>query len=245
MKKTLLLAVSLLFSFSIVAFAKTKTKTSLPYKSKSSNYGYALGVNISKQIAHDIKQQHLPLNKTAILKGFKDGLSGKSAITDKQRASLMQALTKQVRESMQAKAKAMAAANKKKGVAFLAKNKKQKGVVTTKSGLQYQIIKKGTGPHPGLTDTVVVDYEGSLLNKQVFDSSYKRHTPATFAVNSVIPGWTEALQKMQRGAKWKLFIPANLAYGVRGAGASIPPNSTLIFTVELKDIKKAPKATKK
>lgn len=116
---------------------------------------------------------------------------------------------------------------------FLAENAKREGVVTTPSGLQYEILQEGTGEKPGPTTRVTVHYEGSLSNGNVFDSSYKRGQPATFGVNQVIAGWTEAMQMMPVGSKWRLFIPSELGYGSRGAGDSIPPNSALIFDVEL------------
>ena len=126
--------------------------------------------------------------------------------------------------------------NKKDGDAFLAANKTKPGVVTLPSGLQYKILTTGTGPKPTATDSVVCNYRGTLIDGTEFDSSYKRGQPATFPVNGVIKGWTEALQLMPVGSKWQLFVPPDLAYGTRGAGNEIPPNSTLIFEVELQSI---------
>jgi FKBP-type peptidyl-prolyl cis-trans isomerase FklB len=138
-------------------------------------------------------------------------------------------------------AAAVAAANKATGDQFLAANKAKDGVVTLPSGLQYKILKEGTGPKPAATDEVVCNYRGTLIDGTEFDSSYKRGTPATFPVDKVIKGWTEALQLMPVGSKWELFVPSNLAYGERGAGQRgadvIAPNSTLIFEVELMSIK--------
>lgn len=124
------------------------------------------------------------------------------------------------------------------GQAFLAKNMSQPGVVTLPDGLQYRVIKPGNGPRPTAADTVTVNYEGKLISGKVFDSSYKRGEPTTFPVNGVIPGWVEALQRMNKGAVWELFIPAALAYGEKGAPPEIGPNEMLIFKVELLDIKK-------
>jgi len=124
------------------------------------------------------------------------------------------------------------------GEAFLAANAKQPGVLTTASGLQYKVLKSGTGASPKATDTVKVDYEGRLIDGTIFDSSIQRGQPATFPVNGVIPGWVEALQLMKVGDKWQLFVPAGLAYGAQSPGPTIPPNSTLIFQVELLDIVK-------
>ena len=123
--------------------------------------------------------------------------------------------------------------NKAAGAAFLAENGKKPGVVTTASGLQYQVITEGTGTSPGATDKVTVHYQGVTIDGKEFDSSYKRGAPITFPLNGVIAGWTEGLQLMKQGGKSKLFIPSNLAYGERGAGRDIGPNSTLIFDVEL------------
>jgi len=124
------------------------------------------------------------------------------------------------------------------GATFLAENAKKEGVITTASGLQYKIIKSGTGESPRLTDTVKVNYQGTLIDGTVFDSSMQHGGPATFPVNGVVPGWTEALQLMKVGDKWQLFIPANLAYGDQSPTAAIPPNSVLIFEVELLGIEK-------
>jgi len=123
--------------------------------------------------------------------------------------------------------------NKKEGEGFLAENKKKEGVVTLPSGLQYKVMKEGTGRTPGENDVVVVNYKGTLIDGTEFDSSYRRGKPENLPVNGVIPGWTEALQLMQVGAKWQLFVPSSLAYGERGAGRDIGPNATLIFEIEL------------
>jgi FKBP-type peptidyl-prolyl cis-trans isomerase FklB len=122
--------------------------------------------------------------------------------------------------------------NKKEGEVFLAGNKKKEGVVTLPSGLQYKVIKNGSGKKPKLTDTVTTNYKGTLIDGTEFDSSFKRKQPASFQVNGVIAGWTEALQRMEEGAKWQLFVPSQLAYGERGAGP-IGPHATLIFEIEL------------
>jgi len=127
----------------------------------------------------------------------------------------------------------LAETNKKSGEVFLVENKKKDGVVNLPSGLQYKIIKAGTGTSPKAADTVTVNYKGTLVDGTEFDSSYKRGEPVTFPVGGVIPGWTEALQKMKVGSKWQLFIPASLGYGEKGAGNVIGPNATLIFEVEL------------
>ena len=135
--------------------------------------------------------------------------------------------------SLQDKLKSMFQSNTEEQEKFLKENTSKEGVITLPSGLQYLILKSGDGEKPGPTTMVTVHYEGSLLNGKVFDSSYKRGKPATFGVHQVIPGWTEALQLMPVGSKWKLFIPSALGYGARGASGSIPPHAALIFEVEL------------
>ena len=139
--------------------------------------------------------------------------------------------------SLQDKLKSMFQATTEEQEKFLQDNGKKEDVVTLPSGLQYLILKNGDGDKPGPTTMVTVHYEGSLVNGKIFDSSYKRGKPATFGVHQVIAGWTEALQLMPVGSKWKLFIPSSLGYGARGAGGSIPPHATLIFEVELLDMR--------
>jgi FKBP-type peptidyl-prolyl cis-trans isomerase FklB len=138
--------------------------------------------------------------------------------------------------AQEAKSKEAGAANRKEGESFLADNKSKDGVKTLPDGLQYKVLTEGNGPKPASTDTVTVNYRGTLINGKEFDSSYKRGQPASFPVTGVIKGWTEALQLMPVGSKWQLFIPPDLAYGDRGAGADIGPGDTLIFEVELLSI---------
>src|SRR6202008_1398185 len=180
---------------------------------------------------------------TILLRGMKDALAGGKLLMseDEARAAVMQ-VQNEVRQKQAEKAKEAGAANKKEGDEFLAANKAKEGVVTLPSGLQYKILTTGTGPKPAATDSVVCNYRGTLIDGKEFDSSYKRGQPATFPVNGVIKGWTEALQLMPVGSKWQLFIPPDLAYGERGAGADIGPNSTLIFDVELISIQDKNKA---
>jgi len=154
---------------------------------------------------------------------------------DEARATLTQLQT-EVRSKQQEKMKVAGELNKKEGVEFLAANKSKEGVVILPSGLQYKILTEGTGPKPTASDTVVCNYRGTLISGAEFDSSYKRGQPASFPVNGVIKGWTEALQLMPVGSKWQLFVPAELGYGDRGAGADIGPGATLIFEVELLSI---------
>lgn len=206
---------------------------SSPLKTQTEKFSYALGMNLGTTL----HKQSVDVDPNIFFQGLKDGIGGgKTLMTeDEARAAIMQTQN-ELRAKQQAQMQQAAEANKKEGAAFLATNKGKEGVVTLPSGLQYKILKAGTGAKPKATDSVVCNYRGTLINGTEFDSSYKRGQPATFPVNGVIKGWTEALQLMPVGSKWQLFIPPDLAYGERGAGAEIGPNSTLIFEVELMSI---------
>ncbi|HEY2115595.1 MAG TPA: FKBP-type peptidyl-prolyl cis-trans isomerase [Candidatus Angelobacter sp.] len=204
---------------------------------------YAIGMNLGG----GLHRQNIDVDSAALIQGMKDALGGgKTLLTEEEaRAALMQ-LQSEMQAKMQAKQAQEGDANKKEGDAFLAANKTKEGVVTLPSGLQYKILKEGSGPKPTPTDSVVCNYKGTLINGTEFDSSYKRGEPATFPVTGVIKGWTEALQLMPVGSKWQLFIPPDLAYGARGTpGGPIGPNSTLTFEVELMSIKEKPPAPDK
>jgi FKBP-type peptidyl-prolyl cis-trans isomerase FklB len=237
-KTILFFACSLAIAFS--AEAQTTAKTTSPahktgtaasaapftLKTENDSISYAIGVSL----ANFYKQQNIANINTAILvKAVKDVENNKAILSEQQcQSALMSYVQKQQAEK--------ALGNKKLGQEFLAANAKKPGVVTLPSGLQYQIIKEGAGPKPKLTDMVRVHYHGTLTDGRVFDSSVDRGQPIELNVNGVIPGWTEALQLMPVGSKWKLFIPSDLAYGDRQAGQLIAPGSTLVFDVELLDI---------
>ncbi len=209
-----------------------------PLKDKTDRVSYAVGVNIG----NDFKQRSIKVNTDIFLKGLKDGISGgKKLLSDDELRETLAAFSNELAAKQADLVKKLGDKNKKDGELFLVKNKKKEGVKTLPSGLQYKVIKEGSGKTPNATDTVTVNYRGTLINGTEFDSSYRRGQAATFPVNGVIPGWTEALQLMKPGAKWQLFIPANLAYGENGAGALIEPNSTLIFDVELISIQASEK----
>jgi len=187
-----------------------------------------------------LSQQKDEINVDNVILGLKDVFAGQQPkLTMEEMQQVMMTFQKNMQEKQQAQVKAVADANAKEGKEFLAANKKKDGVKTLPSGLQYKVLQSGKGDSPKVTDTVVTHYRGSLINGQVFDSSYQRGEPATFPVNGVIKGWTEALQKMKVGDKWQLFIPADLAYGEHGAGQLIGPNAVLIFEIELLEIKKS------
>lgn len=191
---------------------------------------YIIGFNLGS----NLKQQEIPVSADLIVKGLRDGLGGaQGLLTDEEIQATMTEFQQKMMAQQQAKMQAVGAKNKKEADDFLAANKTKQGVVTTASGLQYQILQEGTGALPKPTDNVTVHYKGTLLDGTVFDSSYERNEPATFTVNQVIPGWVEALQLMKVGSKAKLFIPPALAYGETGAGQQIGPNSLLVFEVEL------------
>jgi FKBP-type peptidyl-prolyl cis-trans isomerase FklB len=218
--------------------AVAKKPTVLTLTTQKQKASYAIGLNIGKSMHKD----SVDVDPNILLRGMKDGLAGnKPLLTDDEARAAMVALQADLRKKGEEKMLVQGEANKKEGDAFLAENKSKEGVVALPSGLQYKILKEGTGPKPAATDSVVCNYKGTLLDNTEFDSSYKRGQPATFPVNGVIKGWTEALQLMPVGSKWQLFIPPDLAYGARGGpGGGIGPNATLVFEVELMSIQ--PKA---
>jgi FKBP-type peptidyl-prolyl cis-trans isomerase FklB len=202
-------------------------------KNQKEKVSYSIGLNIGRNVGGDLKKQSIDIDPKILAKGFQDALAGaKPLLTDQEIQETMATFQKE----MMAKQAEIAKKNKERGEAFLAENKKKEGVKALPSGLQYKVIKAGTGKKPKLGDTVTTHYRGTLIDGTEFDSSYKRGQPATFPVSGVVPGWTEAVQLMEEGAKWQLFIPPNLAYGERGAGSVIGPNETLIFEIELLSI---------
>jgi len=217
------------------AVTKTSTLKMVGLKSALDSTSYAFGTSIGA----GLKTTGLStLNYEVLLKGLKDAFTGGKVILTQQQAQ--QCINEALAKASSVKNKAEEAANKikyapimKEGQDFLEQNKKRAGVQTTASGLQYEVLTAGTGVKPQATDSVLVHYKGTLLNGKQFDSSYDRGEPISFPLNRVIPGWTEGVQLMPAGSKYKFFIPYNLAYGERGAGQDIPPYSTLIFEVEL------------
>jgi FKBP-type peptidyl-prolyl cis-trans isomerase FklB len=223
-----------------------KSATPLALKTQKDKFSYSLGMKMGE----NLQKQSVPVDPAILERGLKDGLAGgKTLLTDDEAQAAIVDVQNDVRKRQQEKLIELGAANKKEGDAFLAANKTKEGVVALPSGLEYKIVKAGTGPKPTASDTVVCNYRGTLINGTEFDSSSKHGGPATFPVSGVIKGWTEALQLMPVGSKWQLFVPSDLAYGDRGAGADIAPGSTLIFDVELLSIEdkskeKAPESGK-
>ena len=207
--------------------SQVNAQENLVLKNQKDKISYIIGMDIGT----NLKKQSIDIDSNILAKGVKDALAGtKPLLTEQEIQETMVAFQKE----MVAKQAEIGKKNKAEGEAFLAENKKKEGVKTLPSGLQYKVIKAGTGKKPKSTDTVTAHYRGTLINGTEFDSSYKRGQPATFPVSgNMIPGWTEALQLMEEGAKWQLFIPSNLAYGERGMGGVIGPNATLIFEIEL------------
>jgi FKBP-type peptidyl-prolyl cis-trans isomerase FklB len=221
MKVKMIVILGILFLVSQV-----NAQEKLTLKNQKEKVSYIIGMDIGR----NLKKQSIDVDPNIIAKGMKDALSGeKPLLTGQEIQETMLAFQKE----MIVKQAEIGKKNKAEGEAFLAENKKKEGVKTLPSGLQYKVIKAGTGKIPKLTDTVTAHYRGTLINGTEFDSSYKRGQPANFQVSGVIRGWTEALQLMQEGSRWQLFIPSNLAYGEKGAGNVIGPNEMLIFEIEL------------
>jgi FKBP-type peptidyl-prolyl cis-trans isomerase FklB len=213
--------------------AKKPGPAPLVLKTPKDKASYAIGMNIGKGLHKD----SVDVDPAILLRGLKDGMAGgKTLLTDDEAKSAMVAIQADLRKKQEAKMAVVGDANKKEGDEFLAENKTKEGVVTLPSGLQYKILKQGTGPKPSASDSVVCNYKGRLIDNTEFDSSYKRGQPATFPVGQVIKGWTEVLQLMPVGSKWQVFVPSDLAYGLRAPGGAIGPNATLIFEIELLSI---------
>jgi FKBP-type peptidyl-prolyl cis-trans isomerase len=206
----------------------TSADTALATTEQRLSYGIAYG------LGQRMKTDKVPIDAASFQAGLADSLGGKeSRMTQEQIAAELQAFQEKASAEQEAEQKAKGEANLAASAKFLAENSAKPGVVTTKSGLQYEVITEGSGPKPTAEDTVEVHYRGTLVDGTEFDSSYSRGETVTFGVGQVIPGWTEALQLMPAGSKWKLAIPADLAYGAGGAGQVIGPNAALVFEVEL------------
>ncbi len=193
---------------------------------------------LGQQIGADFKTQEIEVDFDTFSQSIKAAYNGEAGtMSTEQVQSVMQEFQQLMQDKHSARTQEEAAVNAEAGLKYLEDNKAQDGIITLDSGLQYRVITEGTGKKPAATDTVETHYEGKLIDGSVFDSSYQRGQTATFPVNGVIPGWTEALQLMGEGAKWQLFIPSTLAYGEAGSPPVIPPSATLIFDVELVSVK--------
>jgi len=230
------MAVSILAAVAVLSGSACarQTTTSADLKTDKDKASYAVGLSMGKNLL----KESIDLDPSIVEQGLKDGLAGgKTLMTDEEVKAAMTTLRAAAQKNQEAKMAQAGEANKKEGEEFLAANKTKEGVVTLPSGLQYKILTAGTGPKPTAADTVVCNYKGTFLDGKEFDSSSKHGGPSTFSVGGVVKGWTEALQLMPVGSKWQLFIPSDLAYGPRGYGNVIAPNTTLVFEIELVSIK--------
>jgi len=229
MKYFLITLLSVAF-LSSVCYADEK----LDLKDQKDKESYSLGY----QFGQNLKSQGVEINLDIYTSGIRDALGGKDSLMSQEEIrTTIEELQKRVMAARQKELKEKAEKNLSESKAFLEENKKKEGIKTLPSGLQYKILVEGSGKTPKSTDTVTVHYRGTLINGSEFDSSYKKGQPSTFQVKSVIRGWSEALQLMKGGSRWQLFIPPELAYGESAGGGQIPPNSTLIFEVELISVK--------
>ncbi|WP_027715785.1 FKBP-type peptidyl-prolyl cis-trans isomerase [Desulfuromonas sp. TF] len=228
--KRQLLAILTTFTIVLLAIGCTAADKTPKLETLMDKVSYSIGLNIGK----DFKSQNIEVNPELLARGIKDAISDtKPLLTDEEIQEAIGRFQQERMAEAEEMAKAAGEKNRQEGESFLLENAKKEGVVTLPSGLQYKVIEEGTGKSPEPGDQVTVHYRGTLVDGTEFDSSYERGEPVTFPVGGVIPGWTEALQLMKEGAKWQLFIPPSLAYGEKGAGQVIGPNSTLIFDVEL------------
>lgn len=235
MKKSVVCSILLIALTQFFCVAKQDVATKPGLKTPSERYSYMIGLDIGGSL----KGLYTEIDYNALLWGIQDVMKEREhLITDSAMMALKQEFNMEMQTKHMAKMKDDGEKNVKNGDSFLAENKSKAGVTTTASGLQYSVIKQGTGPKPKATDAVKVHYRGTLLDGKEFDSSIKRGEPVEFPVSGVIPGWTEALQLMNVGSKYKLVVPPSLAYGERGAGPDIGPNAVLVFEVELLEIVK-------
>src|SRR5256886_3987651 len=219
-------------SASLLALPLLEQEKSPQLKDQKDKVSYSIGMNIGANLV----KQKVDVNPVDLAPGIKDMLAGNPQLTPDEVKEVMA----QFEKDMEAKQKQAGEKNKTEGAKFLEDNKKNPDVKNTASGLQYKVIKEGTGEKPKATDTVSVNYRGTLIDGTEFDSSYKRGQPATFPLNGVIKGWTEGLQLMKPGSKYQFFVPSNLAYGEQSVGPDIAANATLIFDVELLEVKPPP-----
>ena len=219
----------------VAAFGACQGGASADLESFEGRSSYAVGVDIGNNLA----RTGVELELAAVVRGLSDVLEGREPLlTNEEIGEVLQELSTRMQTAQRQQFEEATTRNVAEGEAYLAENGQREGVVTTASGLQYEVLTQGTGTRPSATDQVSVNYRGTLVDGTEFDSSYERGEPATFPINQVIDGWTEALQLMKPGAKWQLFIPSALAYGERGAGQDIGPNATLLFDVELISVEK-------
>jgi len=236
MIRSAIIAMACFGLFSVQACSQSSEKGApMELKTQKDKASYSIGVSIGK----NLKDQKVEINTDILVKGLLDAYTGaKTQLTEKEMGDVLTQFQQEIMAKAQEEAAKKGGENKSKGEKFLEDNKNKPGVKTTPSGLQYTVISEGTGPKPTASSTVKVHYTGKLIDGTTFDSSVDRGEPIEFPLNGVIKGWTEGVQLMSKGSKYKFFIPSDLAYGDRGAGNAIGPNETLIFEVELLDIVK-------
>ncbi|EOG5778929.1 FKBP-type peptidyl-prolyl cis-trans isomerase [Cronobacter sakazakii] len=251
--KVTLLATTMAVAFNApLTFAAPATQQQTPaaadskaaFQNDDQKSAYALGASLGRYMENSLKEQEklgIKLDKNQLIAGVQDAFADKSKLSDQEIEQTLQAFETRVKGAAQAKVEKDATENEAKGKAFRDKFAKEKGVKTSSTGLLYKVEKEGTGAAPKESDTVVVNYKGTLIDGQEFDNSYKRGEPLSFRLDGVIPGWIEGLKNIKKGGKIKLVIPPELAYGKNGV-PGIPANSTLVFDVELLDINPAAKA---
>lgn len=201
---------------------------------KKEKIGYSIGVDLGKKL-NDLS---IEVDADMVARGLRDAYTGKTQLSDEVMSAVLADLNKEVQNRRNEKMKTLGEKNKVEGAAFLKENAKKNGVVTLPSGLQYKVMKEGTGKTPDINDTVIVHYKGALLDGTEFDNSRNRNQPAEFVLGkNVLPGWNEALQKMKAGSRWLVIIPPNLAYGDKGPGGIVGPNAVLMFDIELLAVK--------
>jgi FKBP-type peptidyl-prolyl cis-trans isomerase FklB len=233
MTRTVLAVLLTLTLVSTACAQETASESDTTLDSMTDKVSYSIGLNLGRSLS----SQEVEVDMDVLARGIRDGMGDAEALmTDEEIQQTMTDFQQEMVAKQQAKREEMATQNKTEGESFLAENKAKDGVMTTDSGLQYMVMEEGDGPKPAPTDQVTVHYKGTLLDGTVFDSSYDRGQPATFPLNAVIPGWTEGVQLMSVGSKYKFWIPAELGYGPNGQGPVIGPNATLVFEVELLDI---------
>jgi len=228
--RILFTALSALFIFSCTAESQVNA---VKPTNKKDTASYAVGVNIGNNLRKDAAMFNIDM----VMAGIRDAMAEKALLTPEQMQAAFMGLQQEMQEKAEAEKKEAGSKNREKGAKFLADNKGKEGVMTTASGLQYKVVRQGTGAKPAATNTVKVHYEGKLIDGKIFDSSYQRNEPIEFPLNGVIAGWTEGVQLMSVGSKFTFYIPSELAYGEQGAGSDIGPNEVLIFDVELLEFK--------
>jgi len=236
MIRSAIIAMACIGLFSVQACSQSSDKGApMELKTQKDKASYSIGVSIGK----NLKDQKVEITTDILVKGLLDAYTGaKTQLTEKEMGDVLTQFQQEIMAKAQEEATKKGGENKTKGEKFLADNKNKPGVKSTPSGLQYSVITEGTGPKPIASSTVKVHYTGKLIDGTTFDSSVDRGEPVEFPLNGVIKGWTEGVQLMSKGSKFKFYIPAELAYGERGAGNAIGPNETLVFEVELLDIVK-------